>query len=90
MTMPPDSDKPLRNLDDWDAFVEARYPEPGRKAKEDYRNYDAPARDSVREFYRLNHRHQTYDFVQTKKRVFPPRTPPDDRAGGNGISEHAG
>ena len=28
-----------------------------------FRNYDEPARDTVREFYRLNHAHQTLDFV---------------------------
>lgn len=66
----PETNKPLRNLDDWDDFVEARYPEPGKKSKEDYRNYDNPARDSVREFYRLNHRHQTYEFVLHKKKEF--------------------
>src|SRR6185295_19627864 len=32
-----------------------------------YRNYDAPARDTVRDFYRLNHSQQTYDFVIAKK-----------------------
>ena len=37
------------------------------KPKDAYRNYDAPARDTVREFYRLNHTHQTYDFVVAKK-----------------------
>ena len=52
MTQGPESDNPLKRLDDWDEFVEARYPEPGQKAKEDYRNYDAPARDTVREFVR--------------------------------------
>ena len=55
----------------WEEFVVASvYPEPGTKAKADYRNYDAPARDTVREFYRENHRHQTYDFVQRKRREF--------------------
>src|SRR5262245_51707047 len=64
------SDGPLRRLEDWDEAVEARYPEPGTKAKQDYRNYDSPARDTVREFYRQNHRYQTYDFVLEKKRSF--------------------
>src|SRR5882762_3015954 len=72
MTQRPESDNPLKRLDDWDEFVEARYPEPGQKAKEDYRNYDAPARDTVREFYRLNHRRQTYDFVLEKKKRYLP------------------
>jgi inositol oxygenase len=64
------SDNPLKSLDDWEDFVEATYPEPGQKAKEDYRNYDNPARDTVREFYRLNHLNQTYDFVRGKKEQF--------------------
>ncbi len=65
-----DAANPLASLDDWEDEVVARYPEPGQKAKEDYRNYDAPARESVREFYRLHHRHQTYDFVLAKKREY--------------------
>jgi inositol oxygenase len=64
------ADNPLRRLDDWDDFVEARYPAPGQKPREDYRNYDNPARDTVRDFYRLNHRFQTYDFVRAKKQEF--------------------
>ena len=39
----------------------------GGKRREDYRDFEAPPRDTVREFYRLNHRHQTWDFVQDKK-----------------------
>jgi inositol oxygenase len=70
MTTRGDSDNPLRRLDDWEDFVEQRYPAPAQKAREDYRNYDRPARDSVRDFYRLNHRHQTYEFVRQKKREF--------------------
>lgn len=55
----------------WEAFItDAVYPEPEAKAREDYRNYDAPARDTVREFYRQNHRFQTFDFVQEKKAEF--------------------
>jgi inositol oxygenase len=57
--------------DAWEDFVtEAVYPEPLTKAREDYRNYDSPARDTVREFYRQNHRWQTYDFVEQKKQDF--------------------
>jgi inositol oxygenase len=70
MSNPTGPANPLRRLDDWEEFVEGRYPVPGQKAKEDYRNYDTPARDTVREFYRLNHRHQTYDFVRQKKQQF--------------------
>ena len=41
-----------------------------RKKKEQFRNYEADARPTVREFYRLNHRYQTRDFVQHKRREF--------------------
>jgi inositol oxygenase len=52
----------------WEEFVvEQVYPEPGKKAKTDYRNYDNPGRDTVRKFYEHNHREQTYDFVQRKR-----------------------
>ncbi len=36
----------------------------------EFRNYEAPARPSVKELYRLNHRHQTLDFVRGKKREY--------------------
>jgi len=65
-----ESENPLRRLDDWEEFVEVRYSALRQKSKEDYRNYDNPARDTVRDFYRLNHRYQTYDFVQQKKQEF--------------------
>jgi inositol oxygenase len=39
---------------------------------EDYRIYDNPVRDTVREFYRLNHTYQTYDFVMAKEKEFLP------------------
>jgi inositol oxygenase len=42
--------------------------------KSAYRNYAAPqvsdAQQRVREFYKLNHTHQTYDFVKAKKAEF--------------------
>jgi inositol oxygenase len=40
------------------------------KARDAYRNYAEPARDTVREFYRLNHMHQTHDFVVAKRADF--------------------
>lgn len=65
---------PLKSLDEWEDAVIERYPEPGVKAvektKEDYRNYDEPARDTVKEFYRLNHTYQTLDFVNQKRADF--------------------
>jgi inositol oxygenase len=42
------------------------------KTQEEFRNYAADARSSVREFYRLNHRHQTLEFVLAKKREYLP------------------
>lgn len=63
---------PLENIEQWDEDVLERYPEPGQpfKAKEEFRNYDNPVRDTVREFYRLNHKYQTYDFVVEKRNEF--------------------
>ena len=62
---------PLADLDEWEDDLLLRYPEPEtittEKSKEEYRNYDSPQRDSVKEFYRLNHTYQTYDFVQEKR-----------------------
>ncbi len=62
---------PLSSLDVWEDDVLQRYPEPDTiataKSTEEYRNYDEPARDTVKEFYRLNHTHQTFDFVQEKR-----------------------
>ena len=71
---PPVEPNPLANLDEWEEDVVRRYPDPTDiatgKSKEEYRNYDAPERDTVREFYRLNHTHQTYDFVKDKEETF--------------------
>jgi inositol oxygenase len=63
---------PLPSLDVWEDDLLERYPEPGQpaKSKDEFRNYDNPQRDTVREFYRLNHQYQTYDFVQGKKKEF--------------------
>lgn len=65
---------PLGSLDEWEDDVLQRYPDPEKiakeKSKDDYRNYDDPARDTVREFYRLNHTYQSYEFVQQKRSDF--------------------
>jgi inositol oxygenase len=65
---------PLANIDEWEDDILRRYPDPetiaSSKNKEEYRNYEAPARDTVKEFYRLNHQYQTFDFVQEKKANF--------------------
>jgi inositol oxygenase len=67
------SAEPLTHLDDWEESLQQRYPaaESG-KPKGAFRDYRAEARPSVKEFYRLNHRHQTLDFVLAKKREFLP------------------
>src|SRR5437667_243225 len=68
-------------LEPGEDFLKERYPQtptqtkpvqstgPAKK-KEEFRNYEANARPSVREFYRLNHRYQTCDFVQGKRKEF--------------------
>jgi len=65
---------PLSSLDEWEDDLLKRYPDPETIAKnkttEEYRNYDNPQRDTVREFYRLNHKYQTYEFVQEKRKEF--------------------
>lgn len=65
---------PLQSLDEWEDDVLQRYPDPdtitSNKTKEEFRNYESPVRDTVKEFYRLNHKFQTYDFVKEKKNNF--------------------
>jgi inositol oxygenase len=58
---------PLQNLEQWDEFVASRY-DPEKKAEE-FRDYEHTT-DGVREFYRLNHTHQTREFAQLKKREY--------------------
>jgi len=74
---------PLRGLDEWEDFVKTRYPEepaatskktfqssdPNKK-QEQFRDYKAEVRSSVKEFYRLNHTHQTLEFVLAKKKEY--------------------
>jgi inositol oxygenase len=71
---PQNETNPLANLDEWEEDVLKRYPDPediaNGKSVEEYRNYDSPQRDTVREFYRLNHTFQTYDFVMQKRKNF--------------------
>jgi len=73
-TDPNINNQPLANLDEWEMDILKRYPDPDDiaqgKTKEEFRNYEEPGRDTVREFYRLNHKYQTYDFVQEKKADF--------------------
>jgi len=73
-----DENQPLEDLHEWEDDVLRRYPEPTEdpdrskftdtnKKEEEFRDYQADTRDTVREFYRLNHRYQTVDFVRQKR-----------------------
>jgi inositol oxygenase len=71
-----DAAGPLKHLDDWEESLQARYPatvlEDSSRPAEAFRNYADDVRPTVREFYRLNHRHQTLDFVLEKKWQYLP------------------
>src|SRR6185437_610633 len=60
----------LQSLDEWEDDVLERYPETEKKSKAEFRNYETTVRDTVKEFYRLNHQYQTYDFVIEKKNQY--------------------
>src|SRR5258708_4831182 len=66
-----DGSNPLKSLEEWEDDVLLRYPDPDSiaagKDTKNYRQYDEPERDTVKEFYRLNHTYQTYDFVNQKR-----------------------
>ena len=78
----PSSHSPLANMEEWEDFLTTRYPDPSaipakpfvatdpEKKKEQFRNYEADARPTVREFYRQNHLHQTYEFALAKRIEF--------------------
>ena len=62
---------PLENIEHWEEDLIKRYPDPDTKDKEDFRNYeDSDRAETVKEFYRLNHIFQTYDFVSKKEADF--------------------
>ena len=74
---PRKSGGPLEDLEHWDEFLEGVYPPPADgsgikldKDKSAFRDYRKEARPSVKEFYRLNHTNQTFDFVQAKRRQY--------------------
>ena len=66
--------QPLASLDEWEDDLLRRYPNPEdiatSKATEAYRNYEDPARDTVKEFYKLNHTHQSFAFVKEKQKEY--------------------
>jgi inositol oxygenase len=66
------SSAPLANLDEWEDDLLRRYPQPASGEQDGFRDYRAEARPSVREFYRLNHQHQTFDFVRAKRAEYLP------------------
>jgi inositol oxygenase len=67
---------PLGNLEQWEDDLRRRYPDPNRlapessKTKDQFRDYRAEVRPEVKEFYRLNHKHQTVEFVRAKRAEF--------------------
>jgi len=69
------SENPLTSLDDWEDDLLRRYPEdhePGNgKQTDEFRSYD-DAPPHVREFYRLNHLHQTVEINRRKRNEFLP------------------
>ena len=64
----------LEDLEDWEKDLLRRYPDPAgiarAKSAEAYRNYESPAKETVKQFYRLNHAFQTYNFVMGKRKEF--------------------
>ncbi|MCA9073518.1 MAG: inositol oxygenase [Planctomycetaceae bacterium] len=73
---PLDENAPLQSLDAWEDDLLKRYPEdesPESQSERDgFRNYEEDTRSGVREFYRLNHRYQTVDFVRAQREKYLP------------------
>ncbi|QKJ30594.1 inositol oxygenase [Mucilaginibacter mali] len=71
---PDENFAPLASLEDWDNDVLKRYPDPSTinedKKEADFRDYDGTEKDGVKEFYRINHKYQTYDYVMQKKQEY--------------------
>jgi len=74
-----DSTERPAGIEEWEDSLRERYPPPSEysfqatapdKQPEQFRNYETSARPSVREFYRLNHLHQTYEFGQAKRKEY--------------------
>lgn len=56
------------DMEEWDEFLGGRYKE--GKSQEEFRQYDAEANPGVAEFYRLNHKFQTHDYVLAKEKKY--------------------
>ncbi len=72
-----ESEGPLKSLDEWEDDLRLRYPlaeqkefAGNSKSKDQFRDYRTDAKPNVREFYRLNHRYQTVDFVRAKRKDY--------------------
>lgn len=61
-------DQPLKDLDDWDDFLEGRYKE--GKTEEEFRVYDATATPGVAEFYKQNHENMTVAYTLGKEEEY--------------------
>ena len=63
---------PLENIDDWDDDILKRYPEKTtEKTKKEFRDYlNSNRAKTVREFYKLNHQYQSFEFVSKKEDRF--------------------
>ncbi|HKI18062.1 MAG TPA: inositol oxygenase family protein [Isosphaeraceae bacterium] len=61
----PSESNPLAGAREWEEFLQERYPRPREKSS--FRDYGSNVRPAVREFYRLNHRYQTLEFVRGKE-----------------------
>ena len=57
-----------KDMEEWDEFLQGRYQE--GKSEEEFRQYDEHANPGVAEFYRLNHQHQTFDYVMAKEKEY--------------------
>ena len=68
---------PLASLEEWEDFLKDTYPQENseflkgiKREQNQFRDYRKEARPSVKEFYRINHKHQTLAFVLDKKKEF--------------------
>jgi inositol oxygenase len=62
------TDASLKDMDEWDDFLTGRYQE--GKSEDQFRQYDEKATPGVAEFYRLNHKYQTFDYVIGKEKEY--------------------
>ena len=70
-----DEQNPMAGPDQWESDLPRRYPAPQKESQTDrsqqaFRDYEAEARPTVKEFYRLNHQYQTVEFVKQKRDEF--------------------